>query len=630
MQYSCSYLLNQGVTALFVCFTPYRDNSLEDGKYPSEGTDRAPIDIYSSRTPSPSHQLLPSVHVSGPLTTKPPQPAPRKGNSSSLSSHSSDSGSDNELVFRKRTTSIVENKLVSADYNSRSCEDLTKVAGPILKTLQESSPSGTHSDSEISPTRLAKVQNGVNNHHKSKLGWRQKSATAITKHEPSTASYPPLHKPPTRERPCAYDHLDLKQGESSPLSSPEPESTASLPAHPSFRKNYDTLEPKDVRPQSSSSDEEEERTPKHYSNGTMQYQVFEPLHPSSSQHKQSKKRTNTYDRKVRVTGRIHTYEQVDLAEDRPSSSCSSGTSPEPSPTQVYTPPTSMRAWQYHRKVEVTGHIHTYECVDPLNASTPGPEIGVTDSQQPGKLQSDNEPSFVVKRSKKVSPEMLSSSKKPLPLQFVPLGQSEESVGLSTVVEEETSVEVARVKQSPKKPCPLPRSRDSPPSTQRPPFRTSRSVEEEPSPRQSPTRFSHGHASTSNGKRTGARPTRSSAPSRPPPLPPKPSLDHLFSRHQRSRSEDSENVPEAPPPSRPPRSQHRSSFDRENRPLPNYTQICVSTLPVRSPAPYQLSRSKNERNKTSLYTEINHVATFQLGTMIEARNLEKELATLPKQ
>ena len=593
---------------------------------------RVPFDIYSSRSPSPISYSPPSVNIPYPLPGQPPEPNPRKehSSSSSWSSRSSDSGSDNEAVFRKRMTSIVDNKLVSADYNSRSCEDLTKVAGPILKSLHESATNSVHSDSEVVSARLAKVQNGMSKHLKSKLGWQHRSASEVTENGHSTESHPSIPEPPPRGCSVIYDHLGLKQDELSPSSSPEPETATSLPIHPSQRNNYDTLEPKGIRIHSTSSEEEEEE---HTSRHSTQYHIFEPI-TASPQHTQSTKRGGTYDRKVRVTGRRHTYEEVDLVEERPASSSSSGTSPEPSPIPVHSTSESTKASIYHRKVRVTGRKHTYEFVDPLDSPTTSGDGGVSkksavDPRQPRRSQPDNEEPSPVKW--KISSEVLSNSTRPLPLQFVSLGQSDETAGLSTVVEEEASIKVAGIDHSSKKPCPPPRShdtRDSPSSTQRPIFRRSKTEEEEQSHRQSPTRFSSRHSPTLYGRQAplaGVRPTRSSAPSGPrPPLPPKPSFE---STHQRSRSDDYAGASETPPPpSRPPKPQHMSSFEKECRPLPNYTQVYVSTLPAHSPAPRQPSRSKSERERTNPYTEINHLATFQLRTMIEARNLEKECAT----
>ena len=125
----------------------------------------------SSRSPSPPvSRTPPSVHVSRPSLRDSPRLSQRNGHYHSLSSSNScsDSGSDQEIgVLRNRTTSIVENMVVSADYNSRSCEDLTKIAGPILRTLQGSTNSGTLSDSEIVQSKA--LHSGRVKHLKSKL-----------------------------------------------------------------------------------------------------------------------------------------------------------------------------------------------------------------------------------------------------------------------------------------------------------------------------------------------------------------------------------------------------------------------------------------------------------------------------
>ena len=52
------------------------------------------------------------------------------------------------LTLRRRTTSIVEHLMISADHNSRSCEDLRKIDLPMWKEVQDASEI-VHSDSEL-------------------------------------------------------------------------------------------------------------------------------------------------------------------------------------------------------------------------------------------------------------------------------------------------------------------------------------------------------------------------------------------------------------------------------------------------------------------------------------------------
>ena len=455
----------------------------------------------SSRSPSPPvSRTPPSVHVSRPSLRDSPRLSQRNGHYHSLSSSNScsDSGSDQEIgVLRNRTTSIVENMVVSADYNSRSCEDLTKIAGPILRTLQGSTNSGTLSDSEIVQSKA--LHSGRVKHLKSKL--TQQSRADDDRH-----TSPKL---PPKVRPTPYDHLDIKVDSRSPFSSPEPESNS----RPSSRTNYDTLEPRvcSVVVTSSSEDERDEQARAH-SDGS-DYQVF--TIPQQTRHADT---MNMYNRKVRATGRCHDYEEVDLPDDRPLSSDSSTASPEPSP--VHIPTEDLRSWQYHRKVVVTGREHAYEQVE---LSQQGGNTVVDVNRRPHDLHKRQNTRSTSTRSKKVSPETLSSpTRRPLPLQHVALGYSDDSIGLSTVVEE-NSVEDKRP--------PLPRASNSADNIethtrQKSPFRKNRSLVEMDQ-RQSPTHLSQRDTSSgtnpSRSPRSSTRPTRSSAPSGPPPLPPKPKI-----------------------------------------------------------------------------------------------------------
>lgn len=597
----------------------------------------------SSRSPSP--RTPPSVHVTKSPQRHSPRTRSKNGPPHSLSSsNSSDSGSDQELseqVFRKRTTSIVENKLVSADFSSRSCEDLTKLAGPILKTLRESNNGETHSDSEVSLPRSSKVHSFKARPTKSKLVHQSKSNENRSF---QTSSYPP--KVPPKSRPSMYDHLDLKSNGKSPVSSPEPELTFSIPSRPNSRTNYDTLEPVGGRIPTSSSDDETEEHQTPPRSADSDYQVF--TLPQASTRQTTADTMIMYNRKVKATGRRHTYEEVDLPDDRPlSSGSSTADSPEPSP--IHVPIDNLRKLQYSRKVAVTGREHAYELVEPTEYAGGNSKDAVDGKQEearPADLQigskhSRNGHSSSRQRSRQVSPETLSSPmKKPLPVQHTAPGYSDD-IGLSTVVEEE-SLEVRQGKLSPNRPRPLPRVPNGTSTApfianHRPPFRHNQSLIENRHKfeRQSPTHYSQRNPPapttslpskmTDSPRRSGPRPTRSSAPAGPPPpLPPRPTAEQS-PNHQRSRSDDSSSRDnKETPPMLPPR-----PFDREVQQLPveNYTRVYVST----NVANGRLTvKNRDEKVKLSPYTTIDHFATEQLGILSEARKMEKQLTALPRQ
>ena len=570
-----------------VVFFIFRESSK-----PIPSTDSSGSFPVSSRSPSPPvSRTPPLVHVSRPSFNDSPRLAQRNGHCHSLSSSNScsDSGSDQEFgVFRRRTTSIVENKVVSADYNSRSCDDLTKLAGPILRTLQDSSTSGTLSDSEIMQSSVQALHSG---HGTSKL----------TQHNRADDDRHTSPKLPPKGRRSPYDHLNLKADSRSPLTSPEPESNS----RPSSRTNYDTLEPRERRIVTSSSDDERDEQTRANSDSS-DYQVF--TLPQQTKYPNT---MNMYKRKLHATGRCHEYEEVDLPDDRPLSSDSS--SPEPSPNYVATE--DVRSWQYHRKVVVTGREHAYEQVE-LSEQSGNTVVEV--NKRPVDLHKQSNSSKSSTRSKKVSPETLCSpTRKILPLQHVAMGYSDDQTGLSTVVEENSVDD--------KKPS-LPRASNSADSMeklvrQKSPFRKNRSLAEMDS-RQSPTHYSQREASPVT-RSPRARPNRSSAPSGPPPLPPRP----LPVNHQRSRSDEGASNSSAP--SLPPRIQHQSSFEKECQRTPNYTKVYVSVNPASSDHGAASRVVATEKVRASPYSEINHFATRELGIMTEARKMEKERTALPR-
>ena len=221
-------------------------------------------------------------------------------------------------TLRRRTTSIVEHLMISADHNSRSCEDLHKIDLPMWKEVQDASEI-VHSDSELFGDNTSQRKKSKLVKHKiiNEDDWEDNSTT------PS-----PVHNK-TRSRTSDYDHLELKRDSEI--------STSSL-------DDYIPLAGISPKPSQQLVDSQKQVT------------TLIEGKPSLS--------TNDEETKTGITStktykhRQHTYEDIELPDDDRTSSSSSPESPSSTPKH------KTNSSSYDRKVGLLGHGHTYEFVDP--------------------------------------------------------------------------------------------------------------------------------------------------------------------------------------------------------------------------------------------------------------------------
>lgn len=529
------------------------------------------------------------------VTTSPCSPPPAavittttaSGNGSLTSYHKEDIGiqSDPEIddsTLRRRTTSIVGNLMISADHNSRSCEDLSKIEHSSWSEM-ESLAEALYSDS-----------NFISIYSKEKTDKEE---------EIFPANFPPTfqnrngRKSP---RPSPYDHLVPLQRSESPII----EFNISTSSKPDTFKDDPGLI------------------------------LVDPEQDS------------TYNRKVHITRRQHTYEDVDLhdEDDRSSSSSpeSSGNTPE---HQVY------KMTEYNRKVSLLGHGHSYEYVElskqsNLRSTSSSPDLL---SQQNQRAPSPSR-NLAVSAAKN-SVHSLSFSRPPLPMQESSLdeGTKEEAAFLQGGPTSEGSP-----RHRLKKPVPTPRK-----------INKGRSVDEN-SPRLSERNKSYTFDETSN---TGEQylinnhtQQHHSSPAHSPKLndskfmggvrvspfcsvkdepsthrphipPKKKSVDHsshqfrsqLLKPDHRSASSDEILVPNSSTyerkPAIPPKLKKEDAL--------NYIPVFVNpTLPAVT-RKYNVdlqrfSSQKREKDSHVKYTDINHFLTRHVQTMREERELEKGL------
>ena len=310
---------------------------------------------------------------------------------------------------RNRTTSIVGNVLISSDFNSRSCEDLTAVVPPFLKTIKHYS-SGNFSDSELlsdqtkekskSKSHLSHVEIVPENQYQITPQGNRSRVLVVGERNGSLAQN-------KRSRPTVYDHLvprDQQVQTSHPV-------TQSLTFVPSSGGTSNTVSLKAVGAISDNS----EHTCRDSLNTA----------PSPDHAVLSRKET-TFERKVKVRRRQHLYEDVDLPDDATNIPCSS--SPETSSSLA---PQQEKMSRYKRKISYTGRFHSYEDVvsmpsesQDLRSDSSTPEAlsdwVLVPSQLPG--HSSTYPSSA--HSKPLE-GLSNTTRKPLPLQQVDFGDSVE-------------------------------------------------------------------------------------------------------------------------------------------------------------------------------------------------------------
>ena len=221
-------------------------------------------------------------------------------------------------TLRCRTTSIVEHLMISADHNSRSCEDLRKIDLPMWKEVQDASEI-VHSDSELFGDNTSQRKKSKLVKHKiiNEDDWEDNSTT------PS-----PVHNK-TRSRTSDYDHLELKRDLAI--------STSSLD---------DYIPLAGISPKPSQQLVDSQRQVATLIEGKLSFST------NDEETKTGITSTKTYKH------RQHTYEDIDLPDDDRTSSSSSPESP--SSTSKH----KTNSSSYDRKVGLLGHGHTYEFVDP--------------------------------------------------------------------------------------------------------------------------------------------------------------------------------------------------------------------------------------------------------------------------
>lgn len=537
--------------------------------------------------PKPESASLPSNDVVDgmPITSSQLHPA-----AVVHSSNSEDEDGDEDS--HNRTTSIVENMLVSSDFNSHSCEDLTAVVPPLLKVFKDYS-SGNHSDSEVvsdrnkqnhrSKSHRSHVEIVPKSHHQEQFQGNKSKVLVGGEWSGSPAQNKP--------RPTAYDHLvpkDLQQQSSHPVT----QSLTFVP--PSGTPNFAGPQP---------------------SEDTSDVSVCSPTHsrhttPPPEQVVSSRKES-TFERKVKVTRRQHFYEDVDLP-DEPATNLSGSSSPESCSSL---PKKQEQVDPYTRKVSVTGHFHSYEDVTPSSelqevhsgSSTPEAPSDWVQSRLPSYGSMHFSPTH-----KKPLESLSNSTRKPLPLQQVEMGDSAEC-------HEMEPDDTLRSRVS-KKPVPTPR-------------RVQKREEctvtnQHSSPPTQGGLDGDGHTidtslcnDTFSGKQLQAVPFSQDVATSglmsfvneddmPPALPPKPHSEHSSYLSSLPR------IPKKP---------------RDITCEPNYMLVDIPTMSVSASLPAELkpSETTRKRDERVVYSQISHIKTQQLGNMIVERNKEKN-QTNPRQ
>ena len=488
-------------------------------------------------------------------------------------------------TLRRRTTSIVEHLMISADHNSRSCEDLRKIDLPMWKEVQDASEI-VHSDSELfgdNNTSQRKKSRLVKHKIINEDDWEDNSTT------PS-----PVHNK-TRSRTSDYDHLELKRDSEI--------STSSL-------DDYIPLAGVSPKPSQQLGDSQKQVTT--LIEGKLS------LSTNEEETKTGITSTKTYKR------RQHTYEDIDLPDDDRTSSSSSPESPSSTPRH------KTNSSTYDRKVGLLGHGHTYEFVDPNDSTLldTSSQVKLSDCiSSPKRLGTNSR--------KKLGSTSISRS--PLPLQNVSLDASFETDDLPPVVD--NSIKPV------KKPIPTPRnvmtkhsSFDSPtrqhskalikshtvhddiiPNDKLPPPRALRYTTPVNKPRIDPT-YVNGNVIHEEEFKPALPPKPNKRLSEEVPF--KSSLLHKDeSREWYSSSEIVGKKPAIPPK----QLKHHHSFQE------HYAQIYVSTQPVQYKGRERMERTSGkgrmgEKDSQINYTEINHFMTEQLQHMIEQRRIEKGLSS----
>ncbi len=201
------------------------------------------------------------------------------------SKNSIDSDDSDSSALRRRTTSIVEHVMISADQNARSCEDLLSSDNKIWK---RNNSDGNHSDSEILKDSMRKRMANKEFHRTSDDEDYQ---------EPLTRSL----KSPNRVN--EYDHLERRDGESvdgeqdsevASLHRPSlPDESAIMKSFQNRKQKTHLYEDVDIL----DDDREWSSSPESPS----------PIHKQES-----------YKRKVSVLGRQHCYESMPHPQTSPS------------------------------------------------------------------------------------------------------------------------------------------------------------------------------------------------------------------------------------------------------------------------------------------------------------------------
>ena len=509
--------------------------------------------------------------------------------SASLQNSTSEDEDGDEEV-RNRTTSIVGNVLISSDFNTRSCEDLTAVVTPLLKTIQDHS-NGNFSDSELlsdrnrenpkSKSHRTHVEIVQESHHQ-RAPQRKTSKVAVVGEWSSSSAQN------KRSRPTAYDHLAPREQQVR-LSHSVTQSLTFVPSSSGLSNMI-------AQPTSGSLSDISEHTSR-----DSQHRTPSPDHAVLA------RKEATFEWKVKLMKKQHLYEDVDLPDDCPTN-ISRSSSPESCSSL---PQHQEMVNRYQRKVSYTGRFHSYEDVVSVptesqdfrsESSTPeAPSDWVmVSSQLPG--HSSTYPSSV---HNKLVEGLSNATRKPLPLQQVEFGDSVEDTNKELD-------ESGRPKVS-KKPVPTPRrgqkredvivTNQQSSSTKQDSLDGDCTTDNTASSDDSGSGKQPQVLPSSLGVVTSGSVTSLSEDRLPPALPPKPHSEHSLHFPSLPR------IPNKP---------------RDIRCDPNYMLVDIGNSSTSATLPVEMKSldATRKRGERVVYAKISHLKTEQLGNMIAERNKAK--------
>ena len=486
----------------------------------------------------------------------PPLPSEIENPLVSSTKSSSDSESSDASTLRRRTTSIVEHVMISADQNTRSCENLLAGDNKIWNQNKDS-VDGNYSDSELlNGTSIARKKSTFDSSHEAKI--------TTTTRDPDDYDLPlcrsDVNRSPSRIN--EYDHLQLVKERSSGIENGK----AGQPG------------PQELGDQDAMS-------------------LHRPTLPEESTLMKSFQKRNQ---------RNHLYEDIDVDDERQSSSCSPE-SPSSFPTHI------GKQDSYKRKISLLGREHCYESIPVAQQQQTSPSPPPSLDASPRRRTHDN--SMSPSRFNILNKPKSSISRPTLPLQNVSLDHSFENSQPTSSV---PSPSVLSTNRNSKKPIPTPRQSKN--ATMSDSVTTQDNLHtsiREPS-------YVNGSVIQEQINALGR-----------PDIPPKPrklssqQTDRIqqyrsdLLHHERfSSSDDTYALPQI----RTARMKPQSSLQD----MPNYAQIYVQTEPA-SLSTRNISKlsqsTASKRYPATNYMQIDHFKTEQLQHLIEQRTNEKNSAAV---